>query len=309
MLRNLKEQYFQHQKSILKVIEKADTIILDKKNALKLCLCSILSRGHLLIEDIPGMGKTSLVKTLSQLLGLPSNRIQFTNDMLPADILGTNIWNKANNSFKFHKGPIFSNFILADEINRASPKTQSALLQAMEESYVSIDGKHLELPDPFFLIATQNPIDKYGTFPLPDSQLDRFLMRIEIGYPSRAAEKSLLTEGPRKKMISELENVLSNDELNKIFLEVNKIHVSETVINYVQDLVEKSRTLTRGLSPRAAIDLVSAAKSWAYIEQRNYVLPEDVQEVAVSVMNHRISSEQSSSYELAKEIIHSTPVQ
>jgi MoxR-like ATPase len=299
---------FKFQGQILEILNKANSVILDKEQVVKLSLCTLISQGHLLIEDIPGMGKTSLVKTFSKLLGLPTHRIQFTNDMLPADILGTSIWNKEKSQFEFHKGPIFSHFVLADEINRATPKTQSALLQSMEEGVVSLDGVEHILPQPFFLVATQNPTDNYGTFPLPDSQLDRFLMRIQLGYPSRAAERQLLISPPTQISIENLDALLNPSDLLKVFSETQNIHVSDIALDYIQDLVENSRTLSRGLSPRASIDLLKAGKSWAYIQQRDYMIPEDIQEVAAAVMNHRISSSQDSNYELAKEIIQTTSI-
>ena len=289
-----------------------DEIIVDKKPTIKLCVTCLFAGGHFLLEDRPGMGKTSLVKTISKLLGLKEQRIQFTNDLLPADILGTPIFNKETQNFQFHKGPLFSNFVLADELNRATPKTQSACLQAMEENQVSMDGTVYELPKPFFLIATQNPQENIGTFPLPESQLDRFLMRLQLGFPSRDAEKGILTGRDRNQWIQELKPVMTPDEVLKIIELVNEITVSDTAINYLQDIVEKSRTLSWGLSPRAARDFNKAAKAHALIEGRAFVIPEDYQAVGVAVMNHRLRSHEEmgdkSADQLALEIIHSVPI-
>lgn len=297
---------------IQRLLAGIDEIIVDKKPKVKLCVTCLFAGGHFLLEDRPGMGKTSLVKTISKLLGLKEQRIQFTNDLLPADILGTPIFDKESQGFQFHKGPLFSNFVLADELNRATPKTQSACLQAMEENQVSMDGTIYELPKPFFLIATQNPQENIGTFPLPESQLDRFLMRIQLGFPSREAEKGILQGRDRNQWIQELEPVMSPDEVLKIIELVNEVTVSDTAINYLQDIVEKSRTLSWGLSPRAARDFNKAAKAHALIEGRSFAIPEDYQAVGVAVMNHRLRSHEEmgdkSADQLAQEIIHSVPI-
>jgi MoxR-like ATPase len=258
------------------------------------------------------MGKTSLVKTISKLLGLEEQRIQFTNDLLPADILGTPIFNKNSQTFNFHKGPLFSNFVLADEINRATPKTQSACLQAMEEKQVTMDGHVYELPRPFFLIATQNPQENIGTFPLPESQLDRFLMRLELGFPSREAEKGILRGRDRNLWIKELKPVMTPQDLIEMIEQIDEVTVSDSSLDYLQDIVEKSRTLSWGLSPRGARDFNKAAKAHAFIEGRNFVIPEDYQAVGVAVMNHRLRSHEDlgekSTHQLAQEIIHSVPI-
>ncbi|MEE6251679.1 MAG: AAA family ATPase [Bdellovibrionota bacterium] len=277
-----------HQELIEKVWLEAQKCIIDKPEEIRMCMIALLSGGHMLLEGSPGMGKTSLVRTLSKLFGLDSSRIQFTNDMLPADILGTSIFDKNTNSFEFHKGPIFSNFVLADEINRATPKTQSACLQAMEESNIDIDGKHYKLPQPFYVFATQNPVENIGTFPLPESQLDRFLMRIFMKVPSRAGEKQILLGDNPANKIDSLPSILRPEMLTEIYKEVQKIHLSEVVVDYILDIVEKSRTLSTGLSPRASQDLVMAARANAYIDKRDFVIPEDVQRVAPHVMNHRL---------------------
>jgi MoxR-like ATPase len=242
---------------------------------------------------------------------MQSQRIQFTNDMLPADIIGTSIFNQKTQTFDFNKGPLFANIVLADEINRATPKTQSACLQAMEEYQVHIDGKTFDLPTPFFLIATQNPQDNIGTFALPESQMDRFLMRVQMGLPSRAAERELIKGSDRSRMIQELPQVLNEIKVKKLIQLVQNVHISENVIDYLQNLVERSRVLSAGLSPRAVIDLTKASKAWAYICGREFVIPEDIQAVAKPVMNHRLGGQSQSAisgYEISEEIINSVPV-
>ena len=294
------------------LLSKIDEIIVDKQETAKLCITCIFAGGHFLLEDRPGMGKTSLVKAISRLLGLKEQRIQFTNDLLPADILGTPIFNKNTQSFEFHRGPLFSNFILADELNRATPKTQSACLQAMEEYRINMDGKTYDLPKPFFLIATQNPQENIGTFPLPESQLDRFLMKLSLGFPSREAEKSILKGRDRNQWIQELESVFTPDEVLEIIEKVQEITVSDSALGYLQDIVEKSRTLSWGLSPRGARAFNCAAKAHAFVERRSFVIPEDYQSVGVAVMNHRLRSHedfgQKNPVQLSREIIYSVPI-
>lgn len=305
------ESESQNFQKIQELITCANQVIVDKENVIKLSIACLLANGHLLIEDRPGVGKTSLVKVLSTLFGLQNQRIQFTNDMLPADILGTSVFNQESQKFEFHKGPIFANFVLADEINRATPKTQSACLQAMEEHQIHIDGRTYALPTPFFLIATQNPQDNVGTFALPESQMDRFLMRIQMGFPSREAERELIVGRDRSDWIKELPQLFDSDKLLRIMSSVQKVFLSEVILDYLQDLVQKSRVLSSGLSPRATLDLSRAAKAWAYLEGRSFVIPEDVQAVAIAAMNHRITSEDSSSqsgYDLAREIVQSVAV-
>lgn len=270
----------------------ASTVILDKDREIALTLCCLIADGHLLIEDVPGVGKTTLVKTIARLMNLDSSRIQFTNDMLPADIVGSSIYDEEKRSFIFHRGPIFAQTVLADELNRATPKTQSACLQAMEERKVTVDGVTHSLPTPFFLIATQNPRQQIGTFPLPESQLDRFLMRVELGYPSRNAEKKLLLGESRLQIVEDLEPVFNPLDLLEIQKAARAVHVSESIVNYIQDLVAKSRenvSAGRGLSPRGALNLVHAAQAWALLQKRQMVLPEDVQSVAIPVMSHRLN--------------------
>ncbi len=270
----------------------ASRVILDKDREVALTLACLLADGHLLIEDIPGVGKTTLVKTVARLMNLGSSRIQFTNDMLPADIVGSSIFDDIKKNFMFHPGPIFAQAVLADELNRATPKTQSACLQAMEERRVTVDGVTHELPKPFFLIATQNPRQQIGTFPLPESQLDRFLMRIELGYPSREAEKKLLLGERRLDLVDELEPVFQANDLADAQSAVKAIHVSDNIVGYIQDLVAKSRenvATGRGISPRGALCLVHASQAWALLQKRPMVLPEDVQAIAIPVMSHRLN--------------------
>lgn len=271
---------------------EASQVILDKEREIALTLCCLLANGHLLIEDIPGVGKTTLVKALARLMNMETSRIQFTNDLLPADIVGSSIYDPDRKGFIFHRGPIFSQMVLADELNRATPKTQSACLQAMEERRVTVDGITHALPSPFFLVATQNPRQQIGTFPLPESQLDRFLMRIELGYPSREAEKRLLLGEERHTIVEELKGVFGPVDLVQMQLAARAVHVSESIVHYIQDLVAKTRerlSAGRGLSPRGALCLLHAAQAWALLEKRSMVLPEDVQAVAVPVMSHRLN--------------------
>ncbi len=270
----------------------AAKVILDKDREIALTLCCLIADGHLLIEDVPGVGKTTLIKTLARLMNLESSRIQFTNDMLPADIIGSSIFSEEKSAFLFHRGPIFAQMVLADELNRATPKTQSACLQAMEERRVSVDGVTHRLPSPFFLIATQNPRQQIGTFPLPESQLDRFLMRVELGYPSRAAEKALLLGESRLQMLEDLQPVFNPPDLLELQTASKLVHVSDNIVGYIQDLVAKTRenvAIGRGLSPRGALCLVHAARAWALLQRRSMVLPEDVQAIALSVMSHRLN--------------------
>jgi len=275
------------------ILQSINSIILGKERTVKLALSCLLAKGHLLIEDVPGVGKTTLAHTIANVLGLDFQRLQFTSDMLPADILGVSIFERETNQFSFHKGPIFSQLLLADEVNRATPRTQSALLEAMEERQVSIEGETYTLPSPFFVIATQNPSNQIGTFPLPESQLDRFLMKIEIGYPDAQAEKELLLGNDRRQMLQQLQAVSSTEKLLEIQTAVKNIHVSSAIIDYVQQLLAHSRDsgiFHFGLSPRAGLGLLRAAQAWALIEQREHVLPEDIQAVLPSIVNHRLQA-------------------
>ncbi|MCI0654257.1 MAG: AAA family ATPase [Methylococcaceae bacterium] len=278
------------------LIETAGRIVLGKENQIRLALCCILAKGHLLIEDIPGVGKTTLAHTLARLFGLHFQRIQFTSDLLPADILGSNVFDARNHAFEFHPGPIFSEMILADEINRSPPKAQSALLEAMEERQVTIDGETHRLPKPFFVIATQNPNEQIGTFPLPESQLDRFLMKIELGYPDRQAERSLLQGAERHRLIESLPVCLPAEQLQKAQATVCEVHSSEAILDYLQSILAFSRGYSEyplGLSPRAGLALLSASKARAFLEGRDFLLPEDIQSVIAAVAGHRLRTSES----------------
>ena len=273
------------------IVAGADSIILGKRHAIKLALACLFARGHLLIEDLPGVGKTTLSHVLAKILGLSFQRIQFTSDMLPADILGTSIYNRESGSFSFHPGPIFSQVILADEVNRATPRTQSALLEAMEEHQVTIEGETRSLPKPFFVIATQNPSSQVGTFPLPESQLDRFMMRIELGYPDARAERELLLGSDRREMLLDVSAIIAPERLLEIQLLARNIHVSHAILDYLQDLLEFSRQTNdfkNGLSPRAGLAILHCARAWALMEGHSQVLPEDLQAVLPSVISHRL---------------------
>ena len=277
--------------AIDRVIQAASTVILGKETQVRLALACLLARGHLLIEDLPGVGKTTLAHVMARSLGLQFQRIQFTSDMLPADILGVSIYERESGRFKFHPGPIFAQVILADEVNRATPKTQSALLEAMEEHQVTAEGETRKLPHPFFVIATQNPSDQVGTFPLPESQLDRFMMRIELGYPDHDAERALLLGADLREMLATLAPCMSPAELMELQAGVQKIHVAPALLDYVQAIVEHTRRspdYLAGLSPRAALALVHCSRAWALLEGRDKVIPEDVQAIVPGVATHRL---------------------
>ena len=288
------------------VLAAANRVILGKEREIRLALTCLLAGGHLLIEDLPGMGKTTLAHALARLLGLQFSRIQFTSDLLPADITGISIYQREHDNFRFLPGPIFSQLVLADEINRATPKTQSALLEAMEEHQVTADGETRPLPEPFFVIATQNPAHQIGTFPLPESQLDRFLMRIELGYPDRAAERTLLTAGDQRAQASDLTPILRPEELPGLRQAIATTYAAPPLIDYIQALVEASRNQTiflHGLSPRAGLALLAAARAWAWQEGRDMVLPDDVQAVLPAVARHRLRSTQGGSQARAEDIV------
>ncbi|MEO7621598.1 MAG: MoxR family ATPase [Gallionella sp.] len=280
------------------VIRQAEQIILGKPQQIRLALCCLLARGHLLIEDLPGVGKTTLAQVLARTLGLKFQRIQFTSDLLPADILGVSVYQRPGTDarageFKFHPGPIFAQMVLADEVNRATPKAQSALLEAMEEHQVTIEGVTRALPAPFFVIATQNPSYQIGTFPLPESQLDRFLMRIRMGYPDAAAERGLLSGVDRREIITKLSPQLEDVELLALQQRVKAVFVSPALLDYVQAILRHTRETARymnGLSPRAGIALLSAARAWALLDERDAVIPEDVQAVLPGVVSHRLQA-------------------
>ncbi|WIF69284.1 MoxR family ATPase [Metapseudomonas otitidis] len=272
-------------------LDAINQVLLGKEVQVRLALTCLLARGHLLIEDLPGMGKTTLSHTLAKVLGLSFQRIQFTSDLLPGDILGTSVFDKDTGQFVFHPGPVFAELVLADEINRATPKSQSALLEAMEEGQVTIEGATRPLPDPFFVIATQNPVSQGGTFALPESQLDRFLMRLSLGYPARAAEKALLLGEARRDLLPRLEAVLDHAALAALQDEVPRVRASDALVDYVLRLVEATRThpqFALGLSPRGSLALLGAARAWALLAGRDYVIPEDVQAVLPSVAGHRL---------------------
>jgi MoxR-like ATPase len=273
------------------LIQKTSTIFLDKAEAIKLSTVCLMAGGHLLIEDVPGVGKTTLVQTLGQLLGLKTNRIQFTIDLLPGDILGGHIYSTRDQEFHFHRGPLFAELILADELNRASPRTQSALLQAMEERQISLDGKTWNLPQPFFVIATQNPHQNLGTFPLPESQLDRFMLSLELNFASKKTEVQIFQgQNPREK-ISDLSPILSAADLIKIQNDVENLYVSENVAEYVGAILENTRKPDFSGEPastRAGIALIKAAKAWAYLEKRDFIKPEDIQAILQPVLGHRL---------------------
>jgi MoxR-like ATPase len=295
------------------VLAACSEIILGKERQLRLALSCLLARGHLLIEDLPGVGKTTLAHTLARLLGLDFQRIQFTSDMLPADILGISVFDRERGDFRFHPGPIFTQVVLADEINRATPKAQSALLEAMEERQVTIEGATRPLPQPFFVIATQNPSYQIGTFPLPESQLDRFLMRIELGYPDRAAERALLEGRDRRSLLAETRPILTPDILLAEQARAATLHVAAPLFDYVQALVAHTRTAPEwktGLSPRAGLGLIAAARAWALLDGRDHVLPEDVQAVLPAVAVHRLptAGDQRNADEIAQALIEAVPL-
>ncbi|KPK11834.1 MAG: AAA family ATPase [Acidithiobacillales bacterium SG8_45] len=295
------------------LLAQLDQIIVGKSEQTRLALACLLARGHLLIEDLPGMGKTTLAHALAAATGLNFNRVQFTSDLLPADIIGVSIYQQEDHRFQFHPGPIFTNVVLADEINRATPKAQSALLEAMEERQVSVEGTSHELPKPFFVIATQNPRHLVGTFPLPESQLDRFLIRIEMGYPGRDAEREILKGEDRRDLYRNLKPVVDGKQLLALQDLVHQVHVSDALLEYVQDLLAASRgaaQFTNGLSPRAGLGLVQAARAWAFVHHRKMVLPEDIQSVALSVMVHRLHPTDSgqAAPELVQQLLDTVPI-
>ena len=296
------------------ILHQAGQIIFGKATEIRLAVACLLANGHLLIEDLPGMGKTTLAHALARLLGLQFSRIQFTSDLLPADITGVSIFERNSNEFRFLPGPVFAQLVLADEINRATPKTQSALLEAMEEGQVTSEGQTRRLPRPFFVIATQNPAHQVGTFPLPESQLDRFLMRIEMGYPDRAAERELLVSGGQRNRADELAALISPETLPEIQQQVAAIHTAAPLIDYVQSLIEATRqdpAFQHGLSPRAGLALLSAARAWAWLDGRDMVIPDDVQAVLPAVACHRLRSARQGGYAAGEDItrlLHSVAI-
>ncbi|HEV7164782.1 MAG TPA: AAA family ATPase [Gammaproteobacteria bacterium] len=296
-------------------LAEANRVVLGKDAQIRLCLACLLAGGHLLIEDIPGVGKTTLAHTLARVLGLSYQRIQFTSDLLPADIIGASIFERQTETFRFHPGPIFAQLILADEVNRATPKTQSALLEAMEERQVTVDGETRPLPQPFFVIATQNPLHQVGTFPLPESQLDRFLMRIELGYPGQDAERELLQGRDRREILAALQPAMDMRDLAALREAAAKIHVSGALLDYLQSLVRHTRdsaAYENGLSPRAALGLKHAAQAWALLAGRPGVLPEDLQAVLSGVVGHRLrprgGQDAPPAAQLARQLLEAVPI-
>lgn len=296
-------------------VRALERIILGKPVQIRLCLACLLARGHLLIEDVPGVGKTTLAHALARVLGLTWQRVQFTSDLLPADIIGVSVFDRATQTFNFRPGPIFTQLLLADEVNRASPRTQSALLEAMEERQVSVDLETHRLPEPFFVVATQNPHEQLGTFALPESQLDRFLMRVTLGYPDGMHERELLRSGERRDLLTEDLQVLDPEGIVRLQNLVREVHVSDALLDYVQALITRTRErsdLKLGLSPRAGQGLIRAAKGWAFLAGRTAVLPEDVQAVLPAVVAHRLERRDalhgSTGQSIAEELIKGLPV-
>jgi len=280
------------QSEIDVAISAIEQIILGKPVQIRLAVCCLLARGHCLIEDLPGVGKTTLSQTIAHVFGLAFNRIQFTSDLLPADILGVSIFDPDRQIFEFHPGPVFAHFVLADEINRATPKTQSALLEAMEERQITVEGVTRELEEPFFVIGTQNPLDQSGTFPLPESQLDRFMMKIKLGYPDADAERALLAGGNPRDRLHEISAAIDIERFVEIQQAVSHIHCSQPLLNYVQELIQATRIpglFVYGISPRAGLAVVRASKAWALMNGRNYIEPGDVKAVFVAIAGHRLT--------------------
>lgn len=303
------------QQLVARLSAEIGKVLLGKDAQIKLALACLFARGHLLIEDLPGMGKTTLAHGLASVFGLSYQRIQFTSDLLPADILGVSVFDRNSSQFEFHPGPVFSQVLLADEINRTTAKTQSALLEAMEEGQVTVEGETRPLPKPFFVIATQNPLSSSGTFPLPESQLDRFLMRIEIGYPTPEAERAMLLGNGSRELLSELKACVTPKQLDLIFDAAEKVKVSDAVMDYLQRLIAYSRDSSDfpvGLSPRGALALLRTAKTWALMHGRKHLLPEDIQAVLPAVAAHRLSDATShsalSGYALVNKLLNAVDV-
>jgi MoxR-like ATPase len=279
------------RQKIKSILDQLNTVLVGKSTQVQDCVACLLAGGHLLIEDVPGVGKTTLAHALARTFGLQFSRVQFTADLMPSDLSGVAVFERSKEAFVFHPGPVFAQVLLADEINRASPKTQSALLEAMEEKQVTVEGETRPLPSPFFVIATQNPHDQLGTYALPESQMDRFLMRISLGYPDRQAERQLLAGGDRRDMVTQLQPLLAADELQQLQLAVQQVHVAGPLLDYVQDLIAATRSgrwFLQGLSPRAGIALVRAAQAQALICGRDYVAPDDVQAILPQTVAHRL---------------------
>jgi MoxR-like ATPase len=295
------------------IVAAVEQVILGKSVQVRLCLTCILARGHLLIEDVPGVGKTTLAHTLAHVLGLDWTRVQFTSDMLPADIIGVSIFDRSTHKFQFRRGPIFTQLLLADEINRASPKAQSALLEAMEERQVTVDGETYPLPEPFFVVATQNPHEQIGTYGLPESQLDRFLMRVSLGYPDPASERRVLLQGERREILERTPAVLNGEQVLAFQRAARNVHVADALLDYVQSLIARSRVqMSLGLSPRAAQGLLRAAQAWALLGGEKAVLPEHVQAVFPAIAAHRLEPGEGSvttdGKQIADGLIRAVPV-
>ena len=296
-------------------IASLNEVVLGKDREIRLAVACLLARGHLLIEDIPGVGKTTLAHALARVLGLSYQRIQFTGDLLPADIIGISVYDRGSGRFMFHRGPVFAQLVMADEVNRATPKAQSALLEAMEEHQVTAEGETRPLPEPFFVIATQNPSHQIGTFPLPESQLDRFLMRIELGYPDAGAERALLQGIDRRDLLPQLAPRMQPADLVVLQAGVREVHASPALLDYLQALVDFSRNspeYVNGLSPRAALALLNAARAWAMMDDRKQVLPEDVQAIVPGVVGHRLyvarDNKRINGADVAEELIAAVPI-
>ncbi|MCA0197983.1 MAG: AAA family ATPase [Proteobacteria bacterium] len=301
------------RESLVQAQRQVNALVLGKPQEVRLALVALLAGGHALIEDLPGLGKTTLAHALAATVGLGFQRIQFTSDLLPADVLGVSVYEAGSREFRFHPGPVFAQVLLADEINRAPPRTQSALLEAMAEQQVTIDGTTHPLPDPFFVIATQNPVDLSGTFPLPDSQLDRFLLRFSLGYPNAESERALLTGADRRELIAQAVPVLGDGDVQALRQASERVHASEALVGYVQALLARSRQqpgVRVGLSPRAGLALLRAARAYALLLGRGHVLPEDVQALFIAVAGHRLAgeAEAGSGAALAKAVLHAVPV-
>jgi MoxR-like ATPase len=306
----------QNNATLRQAVGALEAVILGKELQLRLCLACLLARGHLLIEDVPGVGKTTLAHALAHVLGLAWQRVQFTSDLLPADIIGVSVFDRASQQFHFRRGPIFTQLLLADEVNRASPRTQSALLEAMEERQVSADGSTHVLPEPFFVVATQNPHEQLGTYALPESQLDRFLMRVTLGYPGAPQERELLRTGERREMLAGMTPVLTAAGVIGMQQQVREVFVSDAVLDYAQTLIARTRErmdLKLGLSPRAGQGIIRAAQAWAWLAERRAVLPEDVQAILPAVAGHRLERRESTGaagdgLQITNELLRTVPV-
>lgn len=296
------------------LLSQLNTVIVGKPAQIQDCVACLLAGGHLLIDDVPGVGKTTLAHALSRTFGLQFSRVQFTSDLMPSDLSGVSIYERGKEAFVFHPGPIFAQVLLADEINRASPKTQSALLEAMEERQVTVEGETRPLPEPFFVIATQNPLDQVGTYALPESQLDRFLMCISLGYPDRQAERALLNGEDRRAMVEHLPSLLGAGELQQLQARVQEVHAAEPLLDYVQDLIAATRSgqwFVQGLSPRAGIAVLRAAKAQALLSGRTYVAPDDVQAILPQTIAHRLIPQGSGGRGAAEQVramVQATPL-